>query len=530
MAATWVQDWAWAFATGAWALWAIAAIILWFALFKDRSRGRRRCPRCWYDMTGVPGLKCPECGREAKREKRLFSTRRRWRLAAFGVALALVGIASHRAPIGLRHGVWAAVPIPVLNFVLGFWEKEATAFYWQEVNLGITGNAFVQPVRSPWQRLQLASAMQVVPEHMEERNPFGTMTSPLSEFLMLSSLGIHLRPAIPKLERALHAYSTETRHNAIHLLGVCAAGGSTEAAELLDRTLQTARDQQDRMAAFEALVLGAPSQIELRRILERAVWRQDSERVAYMVAASLAGTLGNSSSDQKVFASLLKHSFAGVRQAAVEHLQPPLRPAPVPTWAVVLVADRMSNDPDAIVRSAAVLAAERLDLTHSGWSKACANALRDSDSEVRLAAARFVCKRASELHDARELVLREAAENPDARLRAVLLNGVAQSSLPIDVKWLALGRAMTEDPAPEPKAVATRALYFIVDDRAAHARDATDRLGDESPYVQLAALNVLGRMGPLAASALDRIRELESSPDPRIAAAARAAREKIEGR
>jgi hypothetical protein len=66
---------------------AAAGLLLW-ALFWDRSRGRRRCPRCWYDMKGVPGLRCPECGSDARRESRLLKTRRRWRWV--GAAMVLV--------------------------------------------------------------------------------------------------------------------------------------------------------------------------------------------------------------------------------------------------------------------------------------------------------------------------------------------------------------------------------------------------------------------------------------------------------
>jgi hypothetical protein len=69
-----------------WTIGAAGMVLLLWALFWDRSRGRRRCPKCWYDMAGVPGLRCPECGKEAKSERQLSATRRRWRWAAAGVA------------------------------------------------------------------------------------------------------------------------------------------------------------------------------------------------------------------------------------------------------------------------------------------------------------------------------------------------------------------------------------------------------------------------------------------------------------
>src|SRR5262249_34831615 len=58
----------------------------------DRSRGRRRCPRCWYDMMGVPGRRCPECGREARAEARLYRTRRRWRLVSLALVVMTAGM------------------------------------------------------------------------------------------------------------------------------------------------------------------------------------------------------------------------------------------------------------------------------------------------------------------------------------------------------------------------------------------------------------------------------------------------------
>lgn len=53
----------WLCTLAGWTLTGAGLLMLLWALFRDRSRGRRRCPRCWYDMAGVPGLQCPECGR-----------------------------------------------------------------------------------------------------------------------------------------------------------------------------------------------------------------------------------------------------------------------------------------------------------------------------------------------------------------------------------------------------------------------------------------------------------------------------------
>ncbi|UCD74422.1 MAG: hypothetical protein JSV91_11595 [Phycisphaerales bacterium] len=73
-----------------WAYWlygvglivAIAGLVFaaWWALFADRPRGRRRCPRCWYDMAYSPGMTCSECGFTARTEKDFSRTHRRWKI------------------------------------------------------------------------------------------------------------------------------------------------------------------------------------------------------------------------------------------------------------------------------------------------------------------------------------------------------------------------------------------------------------------------------------------------------------------
>lgn len=74
-----------------WLLLALAMALLLRALVGDRARGRRRCGKCWYDMAGVPGLTCPECGRAHKRERGLGRSRRSRKLIALALMGAILG-------------------------------------------------------------------------------------------------------------------------------------------------------------------------------------------------------------------------------------------------------------------------------------------------------------------------------------------------------------------------------------------------------------------------------------------------------
>ncbi len=104
-----------------WSLAAAGAALFAWAMFWDRVRAwrrgrRRRCPKCWYDMTGAPpgtGLRCPECGREVKREKKLFKTRRRWWWAVLAL-LILAGVGVSTTPAVRQRGIAALAPTTLL--------------------------------------------------------------------------------------------------------------------------------------------------------------------------------------------------------------------------------------------------------------------------------------------------------------------------------------------------------------------------------------------------------------------------------
>ena len=94
-------------------------IILGLALLADWAKGlraphRRRCPRCWYEMVGVPGLMCPECGRTPKSEKKLGKSRQRWGWAVIGLLMAVPGAIGVAYPTMARQDWIERIPSWVL--------------------------------------------------------------------------------------------------------------------------------------------------------------------------------------------------------------------------------------------------------------------------------------------------------------------------------------------------------------------------------------------------------------------------------
>ncbi|MCA9285761.1 MAG: hypothetical protein KDA22_11125 [Phycisphaerales bacterium] len=97
------------------ALWLVGAIVLalpvlgagaWLLRWglRDRGRGRRRCPKCWYDMSGIAGLRCPECGHEVAQERQLHRRHIRWVPTGLGLLLVLAPVFAVLGPVGYRLG------------------------------------------------------------------------------------------------------------------------------------------------------------------------------------------------------------------------------------------------------------------------------------------------------------------------------------------------------------------------------------------------------------------------------------------
>lgn len=100
---------------------ALASVVLGaWALFWDRSRGRERCPKCWYSLEGALAKEddkrtCPECGRVVQGQRQLLKTQRRWRWLMVAVVTILVSsYVVYTLPRVKRDGWRGYVPTWVL--------------------------------------------------------------------------------------------------------------------------------------------------------------------------------------------------------------------------------------------------------------------------------------------------------------------------------------------------------------------------------------------------------------------------------
>jgi hypothetical protein len=113
-----------------WGLITLGGLLILRALFADRPRGRRRCPRCWYSMQAIPSLTCPECGRTSRKERRLFKTRRKYRRALVTVFLPILGLAalytSGAARVGWVRSLPTSALVALCPLKLSDWDGSST--------------------------------------------------------------------------------------------------------------------------------------------------------------------------------------------------------------------------------------------------------------------------------------------------------------------------------------------------------------------------------------------------------------------
>lgn len=102
----------------------VACALVCAAIWFDPSAGRRRCPRCWYEVDRVSGKRCTECGHESAAEHQFFRTRRKPGLAWTGALLLLLAWPALRATSIARTGIFAIVPTTLMILTLEHWPDE----------------------------------------------------------------------------------------------------------------------------------------------------------------------------------------------------------------------------------------------------------------------------------------------------------------------------------------------------------------------------------------------------------------------
>ncbi len=92
---------------------------VWKSIYADRSQGRRRCPRCWYDMAYTEGLTCSECGHTSPSEASFNGTRRHWTRAIVGLVVCVTTILGMYWQAADR-GIASSLPTPMLIMAMPF--------------------------------------------------------------------------------------------------------------------------------------------------------------------------------------------------------------------------------------------------------------------------------------------------------------------------------------------------------------------------------------------------------------------------
>lgn len=285
-----MTDWTWLSYLIGGCLAVLGLGVVLFAMFKGRSRGRKRCPRCWYDMSASPTLLCSECGRTARSPRHLLKTRRRWRLAVVGMMVVLLGGATAVGPAAYT-GKWVEyTPASVLNFGLSFFDAEAereynNTFGGQVPLLGTTpliGGLFTSPksTQSVWKQLLIARHCA---NRMNRESP--EATGPGADFFTfqdstewaLVSLGVNAKPAFPVLLNMIGSEDERRRMDAMTIIRHLGAGASGLQPGLCD-ILSRHKNSDSREAAANALIHLSPSTRSIS-VLSRAATQDASPRV-----------------------------------------------------------------------------------------------------------------------------------------------------------------------------------------------------------------------------------------------------------
>lgn len=126
-----------------------------WAMLWDRSRGRKRCPKCWYPMDAAPLAeqpRCPECGRVIKHARQFYRTRRRWNWAGASSVLLLIAVILAIQPKVQPFGWGSMTPKTILLLVIEFDPESEWALrgLWYQISNDLFHRSRSSDFLDPW--------------------------------------------------------------------------------------------------------------------------------------------------------------------------------------------------------------------------------------------------------------------------------------------------------------------------------------------------------------------------------------------
>ena len=304
-----------------------------WGLFGDRSRGRRRCPNCWYDMRKTDSLTCSECGNTVTGEGKLQQTRRRWRWVATGLAVILVGYLLPTTSRIRQSGWLGAVPTTIL-IPISDWTEELL----DPVAVHLENRVLYEPMWR-WQR-SWAIRREVARLH-EHSSHAGVLLLRLAQ----------ASPGDAALTAAL-VDAIESTDPVVRIAASIALShglrDSSLAVEVFVPLLQDESQSTRFAAAFGLRELGREVKDALPALVEALDDQDDNVRL--MVARAICKVADDPQPVLEVLIEFLEHGNQVFRNAAAEGLRD-LGSKSAPATAALIVA---ANDPFIWVRLKAI--------------------------------------------------------------------------------------------------------------------------------------------------------------------------------
>jgi len=414
MAGGWSSDWLLWIGGGAIALAGVTLLI--WALVGDRSHGRRRCPKCWYDLSKTAsesGLRCPECGKVQKHERRLFKTRRRWKWALVSLGIGLMAAFVMVQPKVRRDG-WVSI-VPTTVVILGLRLPDPT---WALDEIP------KRKAKAGWQWRMVRDAC------FSRYEPDGGLNAPMhGRLIELCSIADQCVVAAPTddsvmLQLAQKASRDSVAKNRVACLDGLAQCSNPQVAT--NGTMMFLNDADLNVREWAVLVLGFPARTSddaLGKLLE--ILKSDDPIMRGRAARAIGTAAADrANKDQLVITLVAAYTDEIDDEARIRMLQAIGAAKPAAEVIQSVVAETIKNPKEPLFQAMFILLVDHPAL-HSMVIKPLMDALGSEDADLRTDASFLLSRVDSSLlqpHEARLIELKDSADSEVAEVVKVKLD------------------------------------------------------------------------------------------------------------